>query len=65
MPIVYETAKYDGEGTLSEHLVHWFRTDTRTGRLVWMIVSTLGAAALTKHILDFGNVMGRIKGNHG
>ena len=51
-----------GKGTLSEMLVRVFRADTNAGALVWMLASAIGGAALTKHIIDFGNVIARIKG---
>lgn len=51
-----------GKGTLSEMAVRVFRTDTQAGQLVWMIVWSVGAAVLCKHIIDFGNVLARIKG---
>jgi hypothetical protein len=37
--------------TLSEHLRRWFRTDTHTGRTIWLIVSALFFVAwLIPHI---------------
>lgn len=41
--------------TLSEHFRLWFRTDTRKGRTVWMIVSGLFFAWFTVHIAVAGS----------
>ena len=38
------------DDTLSEHLRLWFRTDTRLGRTVWLIVSGAFLAWFLLHI---------------
>ena len=50
---VIETAaiRNDAQGdTLSEHVRLWFRTDTRLGRTVWLVVSGLFGAWFLVHI---------------
>jgi hypothetical protein len=57
--VIESLALRAGKGTLSEMGVRVFRTDTNTGALIWMLVSAIGGAALTKHIIDFGHVIAR------
>jgi len=40
--------------TLSEHFRLWFRTDTKRGRTVWLVVSGLFFAWFTVHIAVAG-----------
>lgn len=43
-------------GTLSDHLRLWFRTDTKIGRTVWLVVSGLFGAWFLVHIAVAGSV---------
>lgn len=43
------------DDTLSEHFREWFRTDTKRGRWVWLIVSGVFFAWFTVHIAVEGS----------
>lgn len=48
--------KNDVQGdTLSEHLRLWFRTDTKKGRTVWLVVSGVFFAWFVTHIAVAGS----------
>jgi dolichol kinase len=44
------------DDTLSEHFREWFRTDTKRGRTVWLVVSGLFFAWFTTHIAVEGSI---------
>jgi hypothetical protein len=59
--IIETLAVRAGKGTLSEFIVRIFRTDTQWGQLIFMIFWGVGSMAMGKHIIDFGNVLARLK----
>lgn len=48
----------DEDRTLSDHLREWFRTDTKRGRTVWLIVSGIFFAWFVTHIAIKGDLFG-------
>lgn len=42
------------EDTLSEHFRRWFRTDTKRGRTVWLVISGIFMAWFVVHIAAEG-----------
>ncbi len=44
------------DDTLSEHFRRWFRTDTKLGRTVWLIVSGCFAAWFVTHVAVVGSI---------